>query len=414
MSTRKRVAITGMGVISSLGNSPDTLHASLCDQQHIGHLRIAEYAAHGLPARQGGSIASFRAEEYLNGRLLRPLDRTGRLVAAAAGLALADSAWNCESLAAHEVGLVLGTMFSSMHTIAQFDFQALTNGPSCASPMDFANTVINSGAGQSAIWHRLRGINSTIATGATSGLMAMGYASDLIAHGGQTAILAGGADEFCFESFCACERAGLLHEVADKEGCAVPFDARRNGFALTEASALLMLEEWDFAVARGARIRGEVIGHGSAYDRSLSSACGRAMVLAMQDAGVRPEDIDLVSASANGSISGDHSEAVAIQQTLQRHKPVPIMCVKSLLGESLGSAGAVQAIALLESLRTSTVPGVHGLEQVDPQCAALDITPETRKRQAQCGLISSIAFDCSACSLILRLPQPRVSGGRCV
>lgn len=405
MSSRKRVAITGMGVISSLGNSPEVLHARLCDQQQVGYSRFDECASNGLAGGQGGGVASFQAEEYLRGRLLRPLDRTGRLVAAAAGLALADSGWTQEALVRQEVGLVLGTMFSSMHTIAEFDRHALTNGPSCASPMDFANTVINSGAGQSAIWHKLRGINSTIATGLTSGLMALRYASDLIAHGGQTAILAGGADEFCFESYCACERAGLLRESAERAPCAVPFDARRNGFALTEASALLMLEEWGSALERGAHILGEIRGHGSAYDPSCSLSCSRAMTLAMEDAQVRPEDVDMISSSANGGVSPDQSEAVAIDATLRRNKqPVAVTSIKSLLGESLGSAGALQAIALLETMRTATVPGIYGLEQIDPQCAGLDITRETRNLQVRCGLINSLGFDGHACSLLIQQP----------
>src|SRR5262249_24087333 len=145
----------------------------------------------------GGDLASFQPELYLRGKLFRPLDRTGRLVAGAAALALENSGWNQEALEKHEVGLVLGTMFRSMHTIRQFDRHAIVEDPAYASPLDFANTVINSAAGQTAIWHKLRGINSTISSGATSGLMALGYAVDLISYGTQTTLLVGGADEFC-------------------------------------------------------------------------------------------------------------------------------------------------------------------------------------------------------------------------
>src|SRR5438270_394288 len=137
---RTRVVITGMGVVSSLGSSPQQLHTALCAQQP-GYTQIEEYKAEGFTPRRGGNMTSFQPELYLRGRL-RSLDRTGRLVASAATLALADSGWDRESLNNSEVGLVLGTMFSSMHTIGEFDRHALLEGPSSASPLDFANTVI--------------------------------------------------------------------------------------------------------------------------------------------------------------------------------------------------------------------------------------------------------------------------------
>src|SRR5215831_12311476 len=206
---RNRVAITGMGIISSLGDSPASLHAALCGGQ-VSAYRLDEPGLNASHGRRSGKIAAFEPESYLKGKNLRPLDRTGQLVVAAAKLALEDSGWTAERLRKHDVGLVLGTMFGSVHTIAKFDRHALEQGPACASPMDFANTVINAAAGQTAIWHNLRGINSTIASGSCSGLSALAYATDLIGNGQQAAVLAGGADEFCFESFCGFERAGLL------------------------------------------------------------------------------------------------------------------------------------------------------------------------------------------------------------
>ena len=407
MSARKRVAITGMGVICSLGNTPEDLHSRLCEQQ-AGYGWTQEYVSDGLFPYLGGSLASFKGEDYLKGRALRPLDRTGRLVTATAKLTLADSGWMSEWLEKYEVGLVLGTMFSSMHTITQFDRQAITAGPSAASPMDFANTVINSGAGQSAIWHKLRGINSTIATGATSGVMAVGYATDLIRQGVQTATLAGGVDEFCFESALACQRAGMLRESPDREFCPVPFAALRNGFALTEASALLMLEEWNSAVARGARILGEISGHGSAYqaDSTLShtepASIVRSILMALDDAETTAGEIGMISAAARGSTISDQNEAIAIETVFLRDNPaVPVTAIKSMLGETLGSAGAVQVVAMVESLNSGRLPGIRGLAQIDPRCARMSISRETRSLRASSGLISSVGFDGHACSLVV-------------
>src|SRR5579872_2984789 len=251
---RKRVAITGVGVVSSLGDSPAALHAALCAGETGLHLlERSEFA--GFHCRHAGSIPSFDAAHYLQGKPLRPLDRTAQMVTVAAKHALENS--GCVP-AKNEIGLILGTMFGSIHTISQFDRHAQTEGPSYASPLDFSNTVISAAAGQAAIWHNLRGTNSTIAGGAASGLMALGYAADLIRNGTCTALLAGGADEFCFESFCGFERTGLLAKTSEGHDGSTPFDARRSGFLLAEGAALLMLEEWESALARGATIHAEL------------------------------------------------------------------------------------------------------------------------------------------------------------
>lgn len=407
----KRVVITGMGLISSLGDSPAAFHSALCQGQ-IALRPIQETGFEHLNCRQAGHISSFKPENYLTQKSLRPLDRTGQLVVSAAKLALASSGWTTEYLASVDVGLVLGTMFGSVHTISKFDRQALVQGPAYASPMDFANTVINAAAGQTAIWHKLRGINSTIACGSTSGLVALGYATDLIRYGHQSAVLAGGADEFCFESFCGFERAGLLYEVPDSEGCPVPFHARRTGFALGEAAALLMLEELETAVARGASILGEVRGYGAAYNPvsvqpgNESDAIVRAMKAASDDASLALVEIDCISASANGSVKYDRDEAFAIKSLWNGYgSDIPVTAIKSMVGETLGASGVLQAIDLLETMRTEELPGIAGLNQFEVELPALDYCRDARPLRLHCGLVNSIGFDGNACSLVISKPQ---------
>jgi 3-oxoacyl-[acyl-carrier-protein] synthase II len=333
------------------------------------------------------------------------------LVVAAAKLVLESSGWTPEKLKEHDIGLVLGTMFGSVHTISKFDRRALTDGPSCASPMDFANTVINAAAGQTAIWHKLRGINSTIACGSTSGLVALGYATDLIRYGHQTAIVAGGADEFCFESFNGFEQAGLLYQAADGIGFPVPFEARRTGFALGEAAALLMLEEWDAAVARGASILGEIRGYSSTYNprrrqNGGASAIPRAVQAACEDAGLALSDIECISASANGSIDADKEEAFAIEALWNGSSSrVPVTAIKSMVGETLGASGALQAIDLIETMQSGVMPGIAGLEQFEPALPRLYVSRQQQSVHARCGLVNSICFDGHACALLISQPE---------
>src|SRR6202035_1406644 len=297
---------------------------------------------------------------------------------AAAGKALAASGWRPEMLRQTEVGLVLGTMFCGVHTIAEFDRRNLTRGPSYASPLDFATTVINAAAGQTAIWHDLRGVNSTIAGGAASGVQALAYAVDLLRSGRLDAVLAGGADELCFETFYGFYRAGrLCGSAADGEASGaevpVPFDARRNGFALAEGAALLMLEEAESAARRGATVLGEIHGHGGAFDPSrgedggrAARAVARAIGAALADAGIAADRVGAVSAAADGGVLLDRHEAAGLESVFSGCRALPVTAVKSMLGEPLGASGPLPVSDLLETMRDGALPGIRGLEELDP------------------------------------------------
>lgn len=396
-----------MGIISALGDSPACLHSALCHGE-TGLHPVEESAFGHAINRRVGHIGSFQPEAYLPGKNLRPLDRTGQFVVSAARLALNHSGWTPEILKEKEVGIALGTMFGSVHTISKFDRQALVQGPSTASPMDFANTVINAAAGQTAIWHNLRGINSTISCGSTSGLAALGYAADLIRSGHQTAILAGGADEFCFESFTGFDQAGLLYETNDGFECPVPFHPLRTGFTLGEAAALLMLEEWESAVERGATILAEIRGYGSAYNPqgrqngSGTETIVRATQAAIADANMLLSDIDCISASANGGIESDRDEALAIAGSWNSSSSqLPVTAIKSMAGETLGASGALQAVDLVETMRTGVLPGIPNLPELSPELPALNVSREPRPVQVRCGLVDSVGLDGHASALLI-------------
>jgi 3-oxoacyl-[acyl-carrier-protein] synthase II len=408
-----RVVITGLGVISVLGDSPEALHTALCAGQS-GAQPITLFDTEALVCKQAHELATFAPDRYLGKKNFRALDRTSRLVTSAAKLALDHSRWELEKRQEYEVGLVLGTMFCSVHTIAEFDRRGLTLGPSVVSPMDFANTVINAAAGQAAIWHNLRGINSTIAGGITAGLQALAYATELIRSGQATALLAGGAEELCFESFYGFERAGLLsgsrHDVM---ACAIPFDARRDGFTLGEGVALLMLEDAELAAARGASVLAEIVGHGNAYDLSRGTeasqtvpAIARAMRLALQDAQLSPVDVACVSASANGSVLLDRYEAEAIANVFQETTPrLPVTAVKSMLGETLGASGALQSVALLTAMHDAVLPGIHHLQQFEADFPLPQACAANRPGPLRNGVINAVGLDGNCCSLVLAQPQ---------
>jgi 3-oxoacyl-[acyl-carrier-protein] synthase II len=406
----RRVLITGAGAISPLGSSPAAMHRALAAGES-GLGAVSLFPLDGLapaPAARAAEIRGFDARAHLPEGNLRPLDRIGRLVAAAAGEALADAGWTAELRREREVGLVLGTMFCGIHTIAEFDRRGLTLGPSYASPMDFANTVINSAAGQTAIWHGLRGVNSTVAGGAASGLQAVAYAAELIAGGRAEALLAGGAEELSYEAFLGFARAGRLcgSNGGPPAEVPVPFDARRNGFVLGEGAGLAMLESAESAAGRGARALAEVRGWGAAYDPSRGEqparaerAVARAVERALAAAEVAAEEIDAAWCSANGSPAGDRAEARGLAAAFGG-RAVPATALKSMLGEGLGAAGGLAVADVLETMRDGALAGIAGLEQLE-EGFALSVSPHRRDLPVRLALACAAGFDGQVAAVVL-------------
>jgi len=416
---RRRVVVTGAGVVSPLGDSPAALHRALAAGASA-RKPVELFETSGIGCHEAGEIRPFDPQAYVGERNLRPLDRTSRLLVVAAQLALADSGWAAAGQprpAAAEVGLVVGTTFCSVRTIAEFDRRALRLGPTHASPLDFANSVINAAAGQAAIWHGLRGVNSTLAGGEASALQAIAQAAELVRSGRADAVLAGGAEELCFESFLGYYRAGRLCGSLDRGAVErpVPFDARRNGFSLSEGAALLMLEEAEEAAARGAAVRAEVLGWGAAFaaasgEAGMADAVARAVRLALADAGATPAEIGCLSASASGSVIVDRAEALGVAAALgERAADLPVAAIKAMLGEGLGVSAAWQAVDLVETIGDGVLPGIAGLEQPEPGLP-LPLPPTaavTRRLEPAAlrrALITAVGADGHCVALVLGAP----------
>lgn len=408
----RQVVITGRGIISPLGDSPQSVHEALCAGR-VALKPIELFEATGIENAVAGEIRNFEPSDYLEPRNLRPLDRTSRLLTVAAQLALTDSGRTPEQVQDAEIGFAVGTMFCGAHTIADFDTRALKEGPHRSSPLDFANTVINAAAGQAALWHKLRGPNSTISTGTTSGLQALAYGYDLIRNGRVRAMLAGGVEELCYETYFGFFNSGALCNSRNERPLPIPFDARRNGFFVAEGAALLMLEDAESATRRGANILGEIKGYGAAFDsqsrsrprhdsEQAANSIANSIRIALEDAGVNATQIDAVSAAANGSVAADRAESVALGAHFsERSGSLPVTAIKSMFGEGLGSSGAIQAVAMLESMQDGKLPGISGLEQIEDGLSIQSLTARTQEAQIQHAIINSIGLDGNSCSLVI-------------
>ncbi len=407
---RRRVVVTGTGVLSPLGDSSESLQAALlAGESSLKPIEL--FPTEGVRAREAGEIRPFDPKAYLGERNLRPIDRTSRLLLVAAGQALERSGWSAGGIAGRDIGLAVGTNFCSVRTIAEFDRRGQQLGPSYASPIDFANSVINAAGGQTAIWYGLRGVNSTVSAGEASGLMAIAQGADLIAGGRADALLAGGVEELCYESLLGFERAGRLATSNGHPPAPIPFDARRNGFVLAEGAALLALEEAGAAEARGARVLGEILGQGAAFDPlrrdgSTAEAVARAVRSALEEAGLGPHDIDAVSASANGSPGGDRAEARGLAMALgARAASVPVAAVKSMLGEALGASGGFQAVSMLETFASGRLPGVRGFELAEADFPLGGAQPAARELAVRRALVVALSGDGQVGALVLGAPR---------
>ena len=407
-----RVAVTGIGVISIYGDSPSMLFAALCDG-HTGIHPVGSMPRNDCACHLSGQLTDFQPEKYLKGRPLRPLDRVSQLASSACGLALENSGWDAEDRSSVDLALMVGTMFAGMHTIGDFDRTAIVSGPASVSPMAFANTVISAAAGQTAIWHNMRGANSTLAMGSISGIAAVGHAADSIRRGTSEAALAGGVDEFSIESFCGFDRAGLLCKNSTEPERPIPFDQHRNGFALGEGAGFLALEELAYAGERGSTVLAEIKGYATAFDYSQGKdrelavrTLARTMQAALERSGKTIHDIDFVSASANGSVPRDCYELMALASVFaERARDLPVTAIKCGIGEALAASGPLQLAVAIDTLKTGRLPGIIGLAELPPSCPLQGIQAETRDIRARNGLINGVGLDGNCCSLVIGLPD---------
>ncbi|MEZ5393234.1 MAG: beta-ketoacyl synthase N-terminal-like domain-containing protein [Bryobacterales bacterium] len=332
----------------------------------------------------------------------RALDRCARLLAVASHLALRNGGL-LESPEA-DVGLAAGTMLGGATSIVEFDWSGITDGPSYVSPMGFANTVINAAAGQTAIKHQLRGVNSTISSGQSSGLAAIAYAARNLALGRAEYLLAGGVEELCPQTYEGLAANGLLAT----DGAARPFASDRTGLTLGEASALFLLETTNSLSKRGrtglATIASSAFAQnaadveGSGYpDPSLLA---RKIHAALSDAGIEREQIACLVLSGNGSKKGDAVEAEALQSVFGANlAKVPACAPKAAIGDTLGASSAFAAVVAALALERGCLPPTPQSGNLEYDLA---LSAQTQPIAGEYALVCSAGFYGDAAAMVLR------------
>ncbi|BCS35292.1 3-oxoacyl-[acyl-carrier-protein] synthase 2 [Luteitalea sp. TBR-22] len=371
---QRRAAITGVAACSSLGQTDAFLDALLAG--HSGIRPITSFDVSERRAKQAAELIDFTPGAFIPPMKLRRMDEVGALAVASARLAL-DAAGLPRSDAGYDdVGVVFGTCTCGVHSTGEFLDRLLELGPTGAPALLFSNTVGNAAASLVALEEKLRGPNTTLSYKEASGLAAVALASDLIRAGKAGALVTGGAEDIYDLYFQVHDWFGVLSVTGAYPEGARPFDATRNGFVMGEGGFVLVVEDLARAEARQAAVLGEVLGVGANAGVTAVNAWPtdsgplvRCMRMALDEAGVRPDEVGAVYAAANGAIDFDRLEAGAIAEVFGG-RPVATTSVKGAVGEG-GMAAAASLVAAVMAGRRGLVAPTAGLANPDPSLAPL-------------------------------------------
>ncbi len=404
MTERRRVVVTGMGMVTALGNDLPTTWAGLVAGRS-GIRTIEAWDPSRLDSQVAGEVRGFDPSNLLDRKELRRTDRYAQfgLVAAAEALGQAGLPERFEGELAERTGVILGTGLGGVGTLVEgFTTNAL-RGPDRISPFMVPMGIPNVAAGQVAIQFGMTGPNLTTVSACASGGHALGEASEIIRRGDADVMLAGGAEAAIYEAMVGgfASMRALSTRNDDPSGASRPFDSARDGFVIGEGAGVVILEALEHAEARGAEILAELVGYGATADAShitLPAPGGigavRAARRALEKAGLTPADIDHVNAHATSTPEGDKAELQAIRTIFGDDAGrIAITANKSMLGHTLGAAGAIEAIATVMTMREGRVPPTINLHDPDPEAAGLDLTPNVAAtRSVRAALSNSFGF----------------------
>ncbi len=406
---RRRVVVTGMGTVNPIGKTLDEFWSSLIEGKS-GSAPIEGFSTERLTTKFACQVKGFTPEDYMDRRVAQRTARFTQLALASAQLAVTDAELDMSKEDEFRVGIELGTGIGGFDMMTEQAHTFLAGGR--LHPL-FATMVIpNIAAAQVAMQFGMKGENGTIVTACAASTHSLGVAMRAIRHGHADVMLAMGSEASLCETGISAFNAikALSTRNDDPEHASRPFDAGRDGFVPAEGAGTLVLESLEHAQARGAKVYGEVAGYGNTDDAfhqvapdQTGRAPAQAMKLAIEDAGIRPEDIDYVNAHGTSTQLNDAAETRALKTVLGEHaKKVAISSTKSMLGHLLGAAGAVEAIATFLSIQKGMVHPTINYSTPDPECD-LDYVPnEARRLEVRTAISNSFGFGGQNSVVVLR------------
>ena len=397
----RRVVVTGMGIVTSLGRDvADVFNRVVAGESGIHEIKIFDTS--DMRVKIGGDIHDWDASDVIEHKEIKRIDRFTQLALVAAHHAVAQANFDFESEDMPRIGCILGSGIGGLDTIEEQIGRLVLKGPNRVSPMTIPRLMLNAGSGNIAIRYGFKGPNYSVATACASATNAMGDAFQYIKNGVSDVIVTGGTESAMTRMGLAGfqNMRALSERQEDPTKASRPFDAHRDGFVFSEAAGILVFEELERAKARGAEIIAEIVGFGTTCDAGHitqpdenGSGATAAMQLAIDDAGIRPDELDYINAHGTSTPLGDKAETRAIKNVFGDHAyNMSVSSTKSQLGHSLGASGGIEIILTIESIRQSIVPPTINLETPDPNCD-LDYTANTAKeRELTYAMSNSFGF----------------------
>lgn len=409
---QRRVVVTGLGLVTPLGVGLEKNWQALVAGQS-GIRKIDRFPnIDAFASRIAGQVPDFRAEDFIEPKEIKKMDLFIQYSVAAANMAMADSGLKIDPQEAENVGVIIGVGLCGIDTIEATERAYLDGGPRKISPFFIPKVISNLAPGQIAIRHGAKGVNWTPTSACASGTHAIGEAFHLIRRGLQDAVIAGGAESAITPlgvgGFSAMKALSTRND--EPQRASRPFDRERDGFIIAEGSGVLILEERDRAVKRGAKIYAEVLGYaanGDAYHMTAPAPEGegaaRCMRLSLKDAGITPSEVDYINAHGTSTEYNDTNETQAIKKVFgEQAFKLAVSSTKSMTGHLLGAAGAVEGIFSVLALRHGIIPPTINYENPDPDCD-LDYVPnQARKADIRVALSNSFGFGGTNACVIFR------------
>ncbi|MDP3143199.1 MAG: beta-ketoacyl-[acyl-carrier-protein] synthase family protein [Candidatus Omnitrophota bacterium] len=399
--SEKRVVVTGLGIISSIGIGHEEFWRNLI-QGKSGISRITSFDTSQYDRHYGGEVKNFHPQDFIDRRKIKNIGRASQLALAASKLALKDAGLKFKNLSKEKTGVCVGTTTAEAGLMEEMDDTWLKKGADAIdikfvaaySPYVIAINIANR--------FKLRGQSFLFSNACAAGNYSIGYAYDLIKAGRADVILTGGTDAFTRINLTGFSR---LFAVAP-EICQ-PFDKNRKGMLVGEGAGMLVLENLESALKRKANLYAEVLGYGlscDAKDMTAASVEGvsRCIEKSLKAANIKPEQVDYINAHGTGTPTNDKVECAAIKKVFKNYKKIPVSSIKSMLGHTMGAAAAIEAIACCLTIKEGIIPPTINFKTPDPDCDIDCIPNKSRKQTVKIALNNSQAFGGNNACAVLR------------
>ena len=402
--------ITGIGVVSPVGNDADTFWKNI-QAGHHGVDEVCDMDMAGQKVSLAAQVKDFRPEDFLEKKETRRMDRYTQFAMAAAQMAMADSGADLKDLDPYRVGVVIGSGIGGLITCTGNHAKFIEKGPRGISALMVPMMIANMASGAVAMKYGFKGLNYATVSACSSSGHAVGEAMHAIRHGYADAVVTGGAEATILPfALAAFSNMTALCTGTDPDRASIPFDRERSGFVMGEGAGVMVLESLDHALARGARIYAEVAGYGATADAyhitspdPEGAGAEKSMEIAIHDAGLQPENIDYINAHGTSTQLNDRCETLAIKRCFGgRAYHIPVSSTKSMTGHMLGATGAVEGIICALALRDGVVPPTVGYRERDPECDLDYVTAGARRADLHAVLSNSLGFGGQNATLCLR------------